>query len=411
MSIRYMNEAFKRLHESEIEPNEFTEDNELESLLINTVDSLINNSENHIKKFEIALQNVLENYFPEKSWWEVTNINIFMDLFENRDPYGTVRRIIDDMYGTDEGEEVVEESLNEARNRDNDDINAKIAKAISRKSFAKKYEDELKNHGIKVDYLDGQGTRLIGPNGKVLSATRKEIYGPSTPGHNNTHDKGYISGVDWEKRWVQRAKVKVSNLEHLINSLDVTELSRLYPGKSVEEAIEALKVDFETAKASLENEKARLKQATQDMERSLHNRHVRRGQGHVDPWVRNNTIQANVNDVDIDYLTYLTKEPTGIRTNSRPIEHTPNISKYMDLQNNVDYANRTLETDKRWHKILEPDQLQAEIDRLEVEFERSVRNLLNGQENNKKSIATSYDRVDKAKKDKSDFLKSLGIGN
>lgn len=409
MSIRYMNEAFKRLHESEIEPNEFTEDNELESLLINTVDSLINNNENHIKKFEIALQNVLENYFPEKSWWEVTNINIFMDLFENRDPYGTVHRIIADMYG--EEEEVVEENLNEARNYDNADINDKIAKALSRKSFARKYEDELKSHGITITYLDGQGTTLTGPNGRTLSASRKEIYGPSVPGHNGTHYKGYIPDTKWEERHVSRTQEKVNKLQQLIDTLDVEELGRNYPGQSVDQAIESLKTEFDTAKAELERYQERLSKSIKDRESSLHHRHVTRGNGHKDPWLRDTTTQSNINDSPIDYLTYLTKEPSVLRTGKYPQEHTPNISKYMDLSHGVDYAKQNLDRDKRWHSVLEPDELQVKIDELEAEFDRKVRELLHTQEYNKQSISNSYDRLDQANKAKADFIKSLGIGN
>ena len=55
MSIRYINEGFKRLYESEIDNVEVGQFDELKELLVSTVDSLINNNENHNKKFEIAI--------------------------------------------------------------------------------------------------------------------------------------------------------------------------------------------------------------------------------------------------------------------------------------------------------------------------------------------------------------------
>lgn len=407
MSIKSINEAFKRLYESEINI-ETTEDefSELEITLRNTVDSLIDNNEFHIKKFEIALQDVLENYFPEQSWWEVTNVNIFMDLFEQRDPYGTVDRILKDLRGeTDE----VEESLNEARNFDNIEINAKIAKALSRKSFAKKYEKELNDLGITVNYLDGQGTSLTGPNGRRLSSSRKEIYGPSAPGHNGTHNSGYVTDTKWEERRVERAKEKVNELQSMLDTLDVSALSQRYPNKSVEDAIASLRADFNEAKIDLENYTERLKREIRNRESALAHRHANRKLGHEQPYLRDTTVDANVQESPIDYLTYLTKEPTGGR-DELP-EYTPRITKYKELEDNINRAENNLATDKRWYNVLEADAIQQQIDDLELEFQKRVEELLRTQENNKSRIQNSFDRVERTKKEKSDYMKSLGIGN
>ena len=416
MSIKYMNEAFKRLYESDMVP---TDEPDIETKLRNTVDSLINNNEKHIKKFEIALQNVLENEYPEQSWWEVTSVNIFMDLFENRDPYATVDKIVADLKGnidnedTIEGEEPVqsdfEESLNEDRNLDNIDINDKIAKALSRKSFARKFEDELKEYGITVQYLDGQGTTLIGPNGKRLSSSRKEIYGPSAPGHNGTHYKGYLPNYRWEERRVKQCQERVDAIQNLLDTMDVSMLAQNYPGSSVEEATNLLRADFEQAISALNDSIEALKREKKRHEDSLHHRHVSRGKGHTSPAVTDTTIEDNVNSSPIDYLTYLTKKPNEIRTGIAPSEHTPNITKYYELDRGVRGAERNLSWDKNYHRVLEPEQIQAKIDDLEKEFEQKIAQLLRDQEYNKKSITKSYERVDNAKKAKRDFLSSLGI--
>ena len=48
----------------------------------------------HIKKYEIAFQDVIEEVFPEKAWWNVTDCQIFMHLMEHKDPEKTVIAIL-----------------------------------------------------------------------------------------------------------------------------------------------------------------------------------------------------------------------------------------------------------------------------------------------------------------------------
>ena len=50
--------------------------------------------ETHIKKYEIALQNVIEEVFPDESWWDVTDCQIFMHLMEHKDPEKTIIAIL-----------------------------------------------------------------------------------------------------------------------------------------------------------------------------------------------------------------------------------------------------------------------------------------------------------------------------
>ena len=413
MSIKAINESFRRLYESDTENSSFEDEfSDLELALRNTVDTLIDNSEFHIKQYEIAIQDTIENYFPEQSWWDVTNINIFMDLFENRDPYSTIDKILRDLRGE---EEPVEETLNEARNYDNIEINDKIAKALSRKSFAKKFEKELNDLGIQIQYLDGQGTALIGPNGKRLDSSRTTIYGPTEPGFNNTHYKAYIYKTTYAQRRVERAQQNLKELEMLVNSMNISELAYRYPGVSAEEAIESLRSDFEAAKLRVEEAVNMLKQEQREHDQALSRRKEIRRQGHSGPYTGRTTIDDNVAKSPIDYVTYLTKPVSELRKapNTYALDYgpgTPRINTYKNLRKRIDDAQSSLDSDKRWSKVLEPEELQAELDALEAEFNRKVQQVMDRQERNKKSISKSYDALDAAKKEKDDYMKSLGIG-
>ncbi len=48
----------------------------------------------HIKQYEIAFQDVIEEVFPDKCWWEVTGCEIFLSLLENDDPEKVIIEIL-----------------------------------------------------------------------------------------------------------------------------------------------------------------------------------------------------------------------------------------------------------------------------------------------------------------------------
>ena len=50
--------------------------------------------ETHIKKYEIAFQDVIEKVFPDECWWNVTDCQIFMHLMEHKDPEATIIAIL-----------------------------------------------------------------------------------------------------------------------------------------------------------------------------------------------------------------------------------------------------------------------------------------------------------------------------
>ena len=107
MNVKNINEAFKRIYEDTTP--ELTADTDLRTALVAEVDRLMAEG-GYIKQFEIAFQDVIEKFYPDKAWWEVCSINIFEHLFTVRDPMETVDAIVADI----EGAPVAEESLQES---------------------------------------------------------------------------------------------------------------------------------------------------------------------------------------------------------------------------------------------------------------------------------------------------------
>ena len=48
----------------------------------------------NVKSYEYAFQDIIERVYPNKSWWDITNCDIFMHLFEYKDPQKTIVEII-----------------------------------------------------------------------------------------------------------------------------------------------------------------------------------------------------------------------------------------------------------------------------------------------------------------------------
>lgn len=62
--------------------------------LLKTVIELREKGETNIKAYEIAFQDTIEEVFPDESWWNVTECQIFMHLLEHKDPEATVIAIL-----------------------------------------------------------------------------------------------------------------------------------------------------------------------------------------------------------------------------------------------------------------------------------------------------------------------------
>lgn len=228
----------------------------------------------------------------------------------------------------EESEEVLEEKIN----KDNAEINEKILKALRGKRFARDLEPELNKHGIEVEYGPSQGTVLKGPNGKILADDRKGVYGPSIPGFNNTHAKPDRSYERWSKDYKNRAEEYELKLKQL-KDMDRDDIIRKYNDKTTEEAMAAHKADIERYEKWVEEYRGQeARYAKSDLNDRIRNREYRK-QGHErdprsgysepirkdDAPEKFNTQtrkyeKSGMSSADkVDYLNYLTKEPTGYR--------------------------------------------------------------------------------------------------
>ena len=192
--------------------------------------------------------------------------------------------------------------LDEAINHANDDINAKIKEALRSKTAARKYKKDLEDAGIKIDDTPREGVNLIGPNGRMLSADRQNIYGPTKPGHGRTHDDSrYGNSIKSKHKdlasydnYIARDKENLDKLEKMQRD----DVIRAYPNKTSEEAIAAHKKEIENGMTSL----ARDKKWRKDIEDDIHELRQARDKAH------RGTIIPGYSDTTIDREKYY-KDP------------------------------------------------------------------------------------------------------
>ena len=97
MNLHSMNEAFKNRYSNCI--NESVDESDkaqLKKALIMRSMNVVASGGN-IKDLEIALQDVIESFYPDKCWWEVTGCNIFMELLNGSNPREVCDSIVDQM--------------------------------------------------------------------------------------------------------------------------------------------------------------------------------------------------------------------------------------------------------------------------------------------------------------------------
>ena len=66
----------------------------LSQKLFDTMIELKRGGTRHIKTYEVAFQEVMEEVCPGKWWWEITNCQIFMHLMMHKNPEATVIEIL-----------------------------------------------------------------------------------------------------------------------------------------------------------------------------------------------------------------------------------------------------------------------------------------------------------------------------
>lgn len=83
MNLNMINEAFKRKYSNTLnESVESSDKEDLRKALVLRSMNVVANGGN-IKSLEVALQDVIENFYPDHCWWEVTDCQIFNELFMN----------------------------------------------------------------------------------------------------------------------------------------------------------------------------------------------------------------------------------------------------------------------------------------------------------------------------------------
>ena len=328
------------------------------------------------------------------------------------------------------------ETLTEKINKDNLEINNKIQRALRSKGEARKLEPELAKHGIKVNYDNSQGTTMVGPNGKRLSDDKNHVYGPSQAGFNNTHAKTDRSYERWSKDYGNRAEEYELKLKQLKN-MDRDDIIRKYNDKSTEEALKAHQAEIERtekwAKDYRDNEK---KYANDDLKARQNARKTRRIGHKNDP---RSSYSDPINKTDapekynretrkyeksgmssadkVDYLTYLTKKPTGYRRTGNIYrsgsEYDPaddmnkNLNQYKDLKSDESRAKEHLDFENKYYGVKSDDELKANADKMRAEVEAKIKAAQEQNEKNKKSTADAEAGVQAAKKNIQDYMKKV----
>ena len=95
MILKLINESFGNKYANKETLDEASEKmTNLAKALFDANKRLKANHENNIKVYEKTFQDVIEKQFPEKSWWEVTDCDIFGSLFRGKDPELTITEIL-----------------------------------------------------------------------------------------------------------------------------------------------------------------------------------------------------------------------------------------------------------------------------------------------------------------------------
>lgn len=328
------------------------------------------------------------------------------------------------------------ETLTEKINKDNLEINNKIQRALRSKGEARKLEPELAKHGIKVNYDNSQGTTMVGPNGKRLSDDKNHVYGPSQAGFNNTHAKTDRSYERWSKDYGNRAEEYELKLKQLKN-MDRDDIIRKYNDKSTEEALKAHQAEIERIEKWAKDYRDDEKKYANDGLRARQNVKKARRYGHKNDPSSNYSHPIDKTDAPekynretrkyeksgmssadkVDYLTYLTKKPTGYRRTGNIYrsgsEYDPaddmnkNLNQYKDLKSDESRAKEHLDFENKYYGVKSDDELKANADKMRAEVEAKIKAAQEQNEKNKKSTADAEAGVQAAKKNIQDYMKKV----
>ena len=67
---------------------------ELKNKLINSIKIVSVKNKPRLMDYEVALKNAIEEFYPERYWWEVTQCEIHEELFKKDGLYNIVNKIM-----------------------------------------------------------------------------------------------------------------------------------------------------------------------------------------------------------------------------------------------------------------------------------------------------------------------------
>ena len=98
MNLKTFNESLRKYYTEDIDDaSKESFETDLRTALIDKAERLGRSGTMNLKRYEIEFQDTIETLVPEKSWWEVTDCDIFNNLFNTHDIMGTIDCIIDNL--------------------------------------------------------------------------------------------------------------------------------------------------------------------------------------------------------------------------------------------------------------------------------------------------------------------------
>lgn len=156
----------------------------LEKELIRVYEYLKDKGETDIKDYEVAYQEAIEKIYPENLWWEVIDLNIFWDLFENQNPRTTVDNIISSVKP-----EFKKEVIDTVVTEDIEEENPELGEPLDESKNV--CEDTVKQ-GNKWVNKGKDGTHGTFKTKKAADAQRKAMF--ANKGKKSTFGEGFEVG-------------------------------------------------------------------------------------------------------------------------------------------------------------------------------------------------------------------------
>lgn len=225
MSLKRINESFKNLYESPENYAVADPHTDIKAALQQAADELNARGEYNIKSYEVAFQNVIENFYPDTPWYEVTDVNIFNHLFTERDPQATIDAIASSIKSE---KPAVEENLEE------DVLQERIPKDLAKaydKARVHSYATRNYDSTGKVDFENSEYKEITPEEAMALkkegglNAVKALINGELVTFYSDGSQDNFIQYLPHNKKYTTRTgrdeyNSKYVPLKHILNVAD-----------------------------------------------------------------------------------------------------------------------------------------------------------------------------------------------